>query len=436
METGWLVWIALKPIIKLFIIMSIGYYLAYIDLIPPIASKTISKLLLLVLYPALIFSAILKAVNAQTLNSIAILMVFSVLYLAIGHTLGYCVKKVTNPPETFKNSTIMACSMGNWGDLPMAIVLNVGASAPFTAGDTDLGVAYIAGFCLLVNIYFFSIGLGSIGKDMHALIEMEKSSGIRLQNAPDNTTFVPVPVAPDQNQESNNNIGLIESSTNILDEADAFGRPLQSQSTIRKFNWSNPSSWVHDFQIFIKTPEGKMWIQSLTNNNIISILLGIFIACIPQLRGLFINSNSKGSIEQQPPLAFLFEICVFLGSAAIPLGLLNLGAALATLSLSKFLPWKILAGISIARLIIMPIFGFTLVWICVHLEFISSSQKMLIFVLMFQACVPTANSTVFFTQYWHPRGEAIEISSVIITQYLCCILTLTLSLVTIISLLL
>ncbi|KAI9348508.1 hypothetical protein BDR26DRAFT_701757 [Obelidium mucronatum] len=161
-------------------------------------------------------------------------------------------------------------------------------------------------------------------------------------------------------------------------------------------------------------------------------IVALIIASIPALRGIFKQSNPQGP---EAPLSFLFEVLQFLGNGAVPLGLMNLGAALGRLDIQSLISFRVIFGITLCRLVVMPILGIVAVEMLVGYGVLDASDKMLRFVLMLEACMPTASSTVYFTQMWHPKGEANAIAGVILVEYCLAFVLLTLSLSIILSLL-
>jgi auxin efflux carrier family protein len=78
----------------------------------------------------------------------------------------------------------------------------------------------------------------------------------------------------------------------------------------------------------------------------------------------------------------LFEVFQFISAAAVPFGLLNLGAALGRLQPTSFLPARIIGSIAFCRLFILATIGYLVVQGLVKSGFIDSQDKMLQFVLM------------------------------------------------------
>ncbi|KAI9360813.1 auxin efflux carrier, partial [Zopfochytrium polystomum] len=197
----------------------------------------------------------------------------------------------------------------------------------------------------------------------------------------------------------------------VSGDADAAGRfsTTSAGPVGRRPGWWAPvRRWLDGIPVLVKlreklqTPSSQkvlFWVRSLMNLANMSSLLGLFVGSVPALRRLFQPSSSS----EQPPLLFVFEIFTLIGATAVPFSLLNLGAALGRLNFGTMLPARVIAAITFARLVVMPAIGIGLL----------------------EACVPTGSSTVFFTQLWHPQGEANMISSVIIVEYTCALVSLT-----------
>ncbi|KAJ3096466.1 Protein M3 [Phlyctochytrium planicorne] len=163
--------------------------------------------------------------------------------------------------------------------------------------------------------------------------------------------------------------------------------------------------------------ETWFWIKAFGNLANIATIAGLIIAVTPPLRQLFVLPTNATGGESEPPFQFIFETLKFLGDAAVPIGLVNLGAALGRLNVKSLLPIRITLAIAFARLVLFPVIGIAIVVGLVSAKAIDPEDKILRFVLMIETCVPTASSTVFFTQLWHPRGEADNIASVVLIEY-------------------
>lgn len=119
----------------------------------------------------------------------------------------------------------------------------------------------------------------------------------------------------------------------------------------------------------------------------ISIFISFPIALIPQLKDLFVTMpNSPRGPDGLAPLAFVMDTANFIGAASVPLGLVCLGSALASLSVPKpwtRLPLGAIGMFTIAKLFLMPIFGVLLCKLFTTLiPIIDVNDKVLRFVCM------------------------------------------------------
>lgn len=76
------------------------------------------------------FVSVVTTITDKNLTDMGILTMFAVLYVALGCVFGILIVKVAAPPFNFRNSTVKATSMGNWGDLTLAIITGVGNQEP------------------------------------------------------------------------------------------------------------------------------------------------------------------------------------------------------------------------------------------------------------------------------------------------------------------
>lgn len=168
----------------------------------------------------------------------------------------------------------------------------------------------------------------------------------------------------------------------------------------------------------------RIWNAIVSPPNL-GLSLGIAAGLIPFVKSLFVGSTTTNA----PPLSPLYDAAAFVGGAAVPVGLLNIGGALSRIKIKKRdmgLSYATLAGITVSRLLIMPVVGMTVMWLLyIKTGWLSlETDRILAFMLMLQACVPPGQSTVFFTQLYSPDGEAKQISVVVLFTYILCLLTL------------
>ncbi|KAJ3109752.1 Protein M3 [Phlyctochytrium bullatum] len=469
--TGQIVWASTRPILKLIFIMLVGAYMSKRRTLTPEGSKMIATVLIWVLYPCLLFTKVVQGIDQSNLPQFGIMTAASLINLAIGLVVGYMVLRMTNPPVGFRYGAVLAVAMGNHGDLPIAIVLTLCELPPFKPGDSSKGVAYISGFLCLTNLFFFSIGYKLFGQDFRDRMALLPAPATSDSDASSDTavegrltvsedtppTLAPATKAKEAEAEAGAAAGVGSGSASstvvVVEGAEAAGGVVTDSvavvGEVRK-----PGVWARAKRVAagagkrlrgLVAKEGRpifsentwFWIKSLANLANIATVVGLTVAVVPALKSLFQYTNpltnASTSIKptpsaSEPPFLFLFEIFEFLGAAAIPFGLLNLGAALGRLSVRSLLPVRISLSIAFSRLVVLPVIGFGLVAALTTGGVLDSNDRVLRFILMIQAAVPTASSTVFLTQMWHPKGEADHIASVVLVQYCLAAFTMIASL--------
>ncbi|KAJ3031463.1 UNVERIFIED_CONTAM: Protein M3 [Siphonaria sp. JEL0065] len=465
--TGAIVWAACRPVLKLVFVMGIGVFMAKNKVLEAPGSKVIAKILIWVLNPCLLFTNVIAGINFSNVVEFGIMNLASIAHISMGWILGLIVMLLTQPPIGFRYGTILAVTMANCGDVALAIILSVGNNPPFNQGDSVLGVVYVSAYLCFTNLFFFSVGYMYFGKDIESLnipqsrpastsTQMSNNTNtLGLSKAKINDLLGSVAVLSPKNYSSRDKLVVRtgSGSSNVVSaRVSGVGRRSISASGVFSEKVASPTTsqplfypegspieeqprekrisvWSVLVWLFVQLKIGLTSLLSPANT---ATIIGLIIASIPQLRAVFKQSELNGP---EAPLSFLFEVLQFLGNAAVPLGLMNLGAALGRLDIRSLISYRVITGITICRLIVMPILGIVVVEALVAYGVIDATDKMLRFVLMLEACMPTASSTVYFTQMWHPKGEANAIAGVILVEYCLAFILLTLSLSIILSLL-
>ncbi|KAI9208813.1 auxin efflux carrier [Polychytrium aggregatum] len=462
-----LIWSAARPILKFFVVMGFGAFLARKNILTLSGSRSLASIIILLAYPCLLFSNIVSSVDDSTLGNLGLMTVAAILLTILGYLFGVLVRKLAKPPKIFSNGCVMATTMGNWGDLPLAVISSIGEYAPFNRGDTAIGIAYVSAFLCFANIYFFLIGYRMIASDFASSKQADRQEHDVDLSEP----------------QIHNDAGDIASKAS---KADAISlTELGADPESRKARYSSPGTDAHDethiaehthtdnvvvvdvelepprssqeepskaagswaafksaslrgkFDM-IFTPKVKALLKGLFSPANSSIFVALILALIPATKGLFVYSPSvvNQNLGNEPVFKFLLEASNYIGQVGPPLGLVNLGAALGRLSRNTLLPWRISISVALVRLVILPVIGIALTQLLsTQLMWIPQQDKMLRFVLMFMAICPTAGSTVYFTQMLNPTGRADEIASVVLVQYILAFVTMTAGMVVILYLL-
>lgn len=304
-------------------------------------------------------------------------------------------------------------------------------------------MAYVSAFRIFANLYLNTVGFAYIGKDFMVCLPIDKRDGIPLETTtpPASSLTRKLSIIKTQktlvlgssadvddfaSSEENSdqlvaaNIGGLEklvvmneikdscsprlskrfsnsinpSPPSVLPPS-ARSSPTLSATALNIPNNSTPSRFAQIKNTMIPNwllnpgPNTKMWINAFKNPSFFAVILGLIIATSASLKHLFVSLNAVPGqplpIGSEPVLQVLTEFFTFLGQFAVPIGLLNLGAALGRLSVKTFFSWKVILSIAFSRLVLLPVIGITLVQVLTyHASLIDPNDKMLRFVLMLQ----------------------------------------------------
>lgn len=99
---------------------------------------------------------------------------------------------------------------------------------------------------------------------------------------------------------------------------------------------------------------------------VVGAMMGIFVAAIPQLRGVFVDIVDR---SDNAPLQWMFDALYTVGVAAVPLNMMILGINLSQSHLSSspktvLLSSKTMAAIVIGKMLVMPMIGVSSALLC------------------------------------------------------------------------
>ncbi|GAA6003888.1 hypothetical protein JCM10207_006453 [Rhodosporidiobolus poonsookiae] len=162
-----LIWMSVKPLIKLVIPAGIGFALSRTNLFTAVAARGASQVILNCTLPALLFSKIVPSITPQNAPSIGPIFLIAFVYLLLSLILGVIIRVCFPTPRNFRWGLLAAATWSNWGDLPTSVVQTICASAPFQGtADANLAIAYVSIFILVFYVTLFPLrGIHLIERD-------------------------------------------------------------------------------------------------------------------------------------------------------------------------------------------------------------------------------------------------------------------------------
>ncbi|GAA5824939.1 hypothetical protein JCM3770_006712, partial [Rhodotorula araucariae] len=428
-----LVWLSVKPLIRVLIPIGVGFTLQRMGSLPQDATRSSSLLLVNLFLPCLLFSKIVPSFTSDNVPAIGPIILTAFFYQAVPLLLGILARAVTPTPRRWRWGVLSSYMFGNWGDLPSAVVLSITSTPPFNgAGDGDLGLAFVSVFILVVYISSFALqGIRIVQLDytrqIDAALELRYEDGDfgtarkylnrLLRGRPmaheldeerarrdkrDDAGTAGKAFADDKAvQESPQRPRMV--STSMQTDGDDHGEittvPLTEFPLLEPVP-SGLSLSHHSSHLSAAAPSSHpraaariaygVWslIRPIFQSPpCIALLSALVISLVPTLRALFVAPTDGSSFhptapDGDPPLAVLYDTASFVGGASIPTGLTVLGASMGKIRLPRpigRLPLASIASMSFVRLVIQPIIGFYFVRELVRVGMVSAEKKVLRF---------------------------------------------------------
>ncbi|EJT98992.1 auxin efflux carrier [Dacryopinax primogenitus] len=466
---GAIIWLAVRPMIRLVASVSFGYLLSKKDLLSAGAARGLGQIILNVTLPCLMLAKLVPAFNSQNVAALGPLVLVALLYQVIGFVFAYVIRIVFYVPPRFQRGILVAGAWSNWGDVPVAVLTSITSQAPFNPStDSTLAVAYIAPFLLVYTITLFPLGgyrlLLRDFKNQDPMVEEGGDPGIRarLRNHIDlfrNKLADVCSIAgrfgssTRQNSAECEKIGEAKSTTEDTSAeqvAEVHNRRhvtfLPDESTVAPTNvepFSPNGTTLNGLEEGLRvrpvsplTSTGpirrmRAFLLSLIEPITVTILAAILISLVPTLKALFVPGVAGESIppapDGQPPLAFVLDIATFFGNASVPLGLLCLGSAFARMNIPRPLrnaPLASMVALALAKMILLPVLAVLIVQcLTYHTSLMDPNDKVLRFVAIFISGVPTATTQVYLTSVHSPSGECQDLPGYLIAQYVVYLFT-------------
>ncbi|XP_057961168.1 protein PIN-LIKES 2 [Malania oleifera] len=417
---------AVKPLMKLLSLTVIGLVLAHpkTQIIPKATFKLLSKLVFALFLPCLIFIHLGESI---TLDNVALWWFIPVNVLVstiIGCILGYLVVVICRPPPQFTRFTIIMTAFGNTGNLPLAIVGSVCHTSdnPFGPDCHRKGVAYVsfAQWVAVILVYTLVYHMMEPPLEYYEVVE----EGGDIEEAP-STNDVSRPLLVEAEWPG------IEDKETEHSKKPFIARVFNSLSSVSQTNFpdldlsgeksgNSPKSIrclaeprvVRRFRIVAEqTP-----IQHILQPPTIASLFAIIVGMVPQIRTVVFGDDA--------PLLFITDSLEILAGAMVPSVMLILGGMLAEGPNDSALGLRTTIGISVARLLVLPLLGIGIVTLADKLNFLVHGDQMYKFVLLLQYTMPSA---ILLGAIASLRGYAVsEASALLFWQHVFALFSLSL----------
>ncbi|KAE9595430.1 putative membrane transport protein [Lupinus albus] len=417
---------AIVPLLKLLCLTVIGLVLANPrkQFIPKATFKLLSKLVFALFLPCLIFTELGESITLKNFVDWLFIPVNVLVSTAIGCLLGFLVVLICRPPPELTRFTIIMTGFGNTGNLPLAVVISVCHTKdnPFGPSCYTRGVAYVSLSQWVAVILVYTLVYHMMEPPMQYYEIVEEGAEIVEQQALNDISRPLLveaewPGIEDKEDEHSKTPFIARifksisgiSSTTLPDLEITAENGGNSPRSIRCL--AEPRVVRRIRIVAEQTP-----IHHILQPPTIASLLAIIIGMVPQLKAVFFGVNA--------PLSFITDSLEILGGAMVPSVMLILGGMFAEGPNESKLGLRTTIGITVARLLVLPLLGIGIVALADKLHFLVLNDAMYRFVLLLQYTTPSA---ILLGAIASLRGYAVsEASALLFWQHIFALFSLSL----------
>lgn len=158
-DLGTAIYIALKPILKIYSILIVGYLLARYDIVSMETSRGISNMVVNCIMPCLTFNKIVSNISDKDIKAVGVIVLSAMLLFAVGGSCAVLAKLVTPVPKKWFWGLLFAGVFPNISDLPIAYVQSLSGGTLFDSASAEKGVAYCCIFLISQSFMMMNFGL-------------------------------------------------------------------------------------------------------------------------------------------------------------------------------------------------------------------------------------------------------------------------------------
>lgn len=153
---GTIIYIAVKPIFKIYLIIGVGVLMARLNVLTVDTSRNISSLAVMVLLPALAFDKIVTNIDNSDIKQIATIVIVSFFMMGSGSIGTFLIGAALGCPVSWYGGLLSCGLLPNISDLPIAYLQSMESSNILK--HVDKGVSYVCIFLALQMIVQFNFG--------------------------------------------------------------------------------------------------------------------------------------------------------------------------------------------------------------------------------------------------------------------------------------
>lgn len=407
-----------------------GFYLHRRGFIGPEGKKALARMSQQVTIPALFFSKIIYCPQdfsqercpdiTENLGDVWILALWPLFVVGCGLLVGELAVRLSDTPKCQRRGVIAACAFANSTGLPITLLAVVHANFPATSeiGRIDPNL-FLSVYLLLYPVLQWGLGgwLLAYGEDDNEDSNKDPNGIHHILNLP-------------QEEQQDAAARMIrELSLSDLVEVKHLTRGAAPTETTSLYQQAIETGTAHTS---FATPKdvapltetiGKVLPKAL-QPPVIGAIMGLFIASLPSLRGLFVDLESRAS---NAPLEWLFDGIHEVGKAAVPINMAILGINLSLTSqptksdvTGNAVSRSTIVAIVIGKMIVMPIIGISAALLLKNYfwHIPDNIDGPFYLALMIVTITPTANNVMVMVEL-SGSGSKEGMARIIGWQYAC-----------------
>ncbi|CCH45083.1 putative membrane protein [Wickerhamomyces ciferrii] len=159
---GAIIFIAVKPIVKIYLIVFLGWLLVKNNILTMETSRGISNMVVNALLPCLSFNKIVTNLSGSQIKEIGVVVLSAIVIFGTGGALAALASFITPVPKKWVWGLIFGGIFANISDLPIAYIQSMGTGIVFDSKDADKGVALSCVFLACQQFLMMNMGMFQI----------------------------------------------------------------------------------------------------------------------------------------------------------------------------------------------------------------------------------------------------------------------------------
>lgn len=159
---GAAIYIAVKPILKIYTIIFVGFLLARFNIVDMECAKGISNMVVNAILPCLTFNKIVSNISWHDIKEIGVIALSGIILFCTGTACALATNYITHAPKYWFWGLLFTGLFPNISDLPISYTQSLGGGVLFTDAEANKGVAYSCIFLMVQSLLQMNLGLWRI----------------------------------------------------------------------------------------------------------------------------------------------------------------------------------------------------------------------------------------------------------------------------------